>query len=463
MRLILVLLLIQSVAPAAVRDIVTRLRHAPEDGTEVPPAVASDLTALKHSLRDIISQTVNVAADVAPEDLQARVIAELERQDVPVGDDPLDEGGFGIIRAIKLARPREYPGWLVASVSLAVPYGDDTSLYVFQVRNGVWQLAITVESNGYNSILGAQGWLQYRVGRSSGAGVPFLVTTDHNPWPSSNWQGLQLKVFQIGPQPDQPLRLVRREFFYWISEPYQVSIRPGGFGLIYEGERADDLTYEIIGIHFVEYGVRTGAASLVSEIAVDPELIATRWAKAGWPIASTWVDPAERGEASEWHRRMRGLESACFDEGRLENLGEQLLVGVQCSGPADDPLPPGYMVLRATSHGFRIASISSTRPEWYEIYERPACVPAPLGTTHPTAEQTVMPKLPDGFDSGTVRLKVVAEADGSVSSVQVLDWPDRSGLVVPAIRAVRQWKFKPGTRDGCIVADWQTVDVVFKN
>jgi len=34
-------------------------------------------------------------------------------------------------------------------------------------------------------------------------------------------------------------------------------------------------------------------------------------------------------------------------------------------------------------------------------------------------------------------------------------------FLVPAIRAVRQWKFKPGTSDGWIVRDVQTVDVVF--
>jgi hypothetical protein len=57
-RLILALLLMQSAAPAAIRDIVTRLRHAQEDGTNVLPAVSADLTALQHELRDLIADTV---------------------------------------------------------------------------------------------------------------------------------------------------------------------------------------------------------------------------------------------------------------------------------------------------------------------------------------------------------------------------------------------------------------------
>jgi TonB family protein len=73
----------------------------------------------------------------------------------------------------------------------------------------------------------------------------------------------------------------------------------------------------------------------------------------------------------------------------------------------------------------------------------------------------VQPELPNGIASGTVRLRVTIDAEGSVYAAEVLDWPDQPGLVVPAIRAARQWKFKPATRDGCIVPDDQTIDIIF--
>ena len=463
MRLILALLLMQGVATAAIRDIVTRLRHVQthEGDAIIPPSAISDLTALKHALRDLITNTVNVATDMPPEELQARVIAQLEREDVPVGDITGDDGGYGVITAINLARPKEYPGWLIATTSLAIPYGDDTSLYVYEIRTGAWQLAMSLESNGYDEISGAQGWLQYRVGLSLGGRVPFLVATDHNPWPTSNWQGLRLGVFQVSRRPEHPLRLVKRDLFYWISEPYQVSIRPGGFGLIYDGPSVPGVKDWNVAVHYREYAVSPGAAVLLRASAVDPNVFAGRWAQAPWSIASASVDEPARAGSREWHDRLRQSRFPCLGgtelARRVSEGRERLLAITECS----DSTPVGYLVLRAGSQGFRIASISSNWPKWLPDEAPPSCTPAPPGETHPTVEQTVQPKLPDGFESGAVRLKVVAEAGGAVRSVHVIDWPDRPGLVVPAIRAVRQWKFKPGTRDSCTVADEQTVDVVF--
>ena len=67
-RAILLLLLLQGGAPAAVREIVTRLRGIDTEqlGTIVPPAVSADLTLMKHALRDLIAQTVRVSADLPP-------------------------------------------------------------------------------------------------------------------------------------------------------------------------------------------------------------------------------------------------------------------------------------------------------------------------------------------------------------------------------------------------------------
>jgi len=123
MRLILALLLMQSASLSAVREIVTRLRHAPEDGTNVAAAVSADLTALKHALRDLVEDTVRNGAGFGPKELRARVIAQLERDDVPAGDT----GGYGVISAIEIERPKErlipqardgclVPGWQAVDV-----------------------------------------------------------------------------------------------------------------------------------------------------------------------------------------------------------------------------------------------------------------------------------------------------------------------------------------------------------
>jgi protein TonB len=50
-------------------------------------------------------------------------------------------------------------------------------------------------------------------------------------------------------------------------------------------------------------------------------------------------------------------------------------------------------------------------------------------------------------------LGVVVRADGSVGDVQVKESPDAVyGLDQEAIRAMKQWEFKPGMKDGKAVA-----------
>jgi TonB family protein len=54
-----------------------------------------------------------------------------------------------------------------------------------------------------------------------------------------------------------------------------------------------------------------------------------------------------------------------------------------------------------------------------------------------------------GRIQGTVRLRAVVETDGSVSNVEVVKPLDAAtGLDQAAVDALKQWRFKPGTREG---------------
>jgi hypothetical protein len=452
-------------APAAIRDIVTRLRHSTADGRDVPPDVAADLTALKHSLRDLISETVGApgAVDVAPNELADRVVAQLEAEDVPVGD----EGGYGVITSIKLARPKEYTAWLVASVSLAVPYGNDTSLYVFQIRQDSWHLALAVETNGYGSIAGAQGWLAYRVGRSLEGEIPFLVATDLTPSDVSVWQSLRLRVLQVGRSPDHPRRLATRSLSYCIEVPYWVSIRDGGLALIYQGENVYPGIAGDRGIHYLDYSVKAGVATLVREAAIDPSGFVSRWVRRDWAAASASIDPAARSVTREWHERLRKPELECdlsyLQMGlRAEGGHEQLLAAAGCRLGANEK-PEVHVVFRADSRGFRIVSVSPERPDWSEDSGFEVWNQDDAGVTAPIAEHTVQPALPASFAAEPVKMRVsvVVKSDGSVGTVQLIDWPDQPGLVIPAIHAARQWRFKPATLDGRPVNVAKFIDIVF--
>jgi protein TonB len=63
---------------------------------------------------------------------------------------------------------------------------------------------------------------------------------------------------------------------------------------------------------------------------------------------------------------------------------------------------------------------------------------------------------------GTVLLECVVRPDGSVTDITVLRSLDRSfGLDEEAIKAARQWRFKPGTRMGETVPVLITIELRF--
>ncbi len=87
------------------------------------------------------------------------------------------------------------------------------------------------------------------------------------------------------------------------------------------------------------------------------------------------------------------------------------------------------------------------------------------GVSPPALMYKVDPALTDlaraAKVSGTVLIAVVVNVDGTVGEVKVL----RSlgyGLDENAVEAVKQWKFKPGTKDGQPVPVYAQVEVNFR-
>ena len=63
---------------------------------------------------------------------------------------------------------------------------------------------------------------------------------------------------------------------------------------------------------------------------------------------------------------------------------------------------------------------------------------------------------------GSVMLEVVVKDDGSVGDVKVTKSLDtKHGLDEQAVKAIKQWRFKPGTKDGKAVAVLVEVEMTF--
>jgi TonB family protein len=88
-----------------------------------------------------------------------------------------------------------------------------------------------------------------------------------------------------------------------------------------------------------------------------------------------------------------------------------------------------------------------------------------MGVTSPTLlkknEPTYSPEAQTLQTTGVVHLSVVIETDGTPSSAQLIEGIG-FGLDEQAAKAVKEWRFNPGSSDGKSVRVRARVDVEFK-
>ena len=344
--------------------------------------------------------------------------------------------------------------WLIATTSLSIPYGDDTSLYLFEFNGTSWKLVLTQESNGYRNISEAQGGLTYEVAPAVPGKDPYLITADVSPSPASVWQALRLRVLRVGLSPDHPKVLAKRTLSYCIDDAYYFSVRANGFGLIYLGYAVDPDLAGYRGVYYLEYGVSSTRAWIERETAVDPYDMIQKWAAQEWTAARASVGSTE-ADLHEWHGRLRKDHWECGLSGlslnhRLVDGKEQLLSVARCT-EGQEGKTSAFVVLGADHDGFHIMSFSATKPNLPETEGESTYFAGIKGLTDPVPLSTSPPsrpaEVPEASGKFTLRMLLVIDEHGQVSDVSVLDWP-RERIVVPAIEAVRKWKYIPGKMDG---------------
>jgi hypothetical protein len=454
----------------SIRDIVSELRrfHGEENrDSEVPPEVSRNLEALKHGLRDMIIQTLAEpnSATTEPNALATEVIEHLESEDVPVGDS----GGYGVISNIEFRRPTEYPSWLVATTTVSIPYGEDTSLYVFDLKGGSWKYDLSQEADGYAEISGAQGWLTYRVATATPGGRPYLITADVSPSEASVWQALRLRILRVGVDPDHPVLLAKRTLSYCLDDAYYFSVHANGFGLIYLDYAVDPELAGYRSVHYLEYAVSAKGALVSRDIKIDPSNVIRKWVSWNWTAAQKSVDPSSTGGLQEWHQRFRAGGWTCGPgeaslSHRVADGEEQLLAVVDCSKRGDEK-PSAFAVLRFGHFGLRIVTISGAKPSLPQGYE--TYFAGVEGVTNPVPVSTPQPRwpadVPEPARQVKLRMSAVVDEHGRVTDVGVLDWPDdQNKVIVPAIQALRKWEYKPGLRNGTPVNVQIEVVVAFE-
>jgi TonB family protein len=417
------------------------------------------MTALKGELRALISETVEaqVNSELTPNAFSEQLIKRIEDQDVPVGDT---FSGYGSIQTIEFQRAKEYPDWLIAKTALSIPYGGDISLYVFQRRNSRWKRVMTVEANGYKQISDAQGFMEYRVLRTS-SGAPYLITTEISPAAASMWQRLRLRILRPGSRPEVPHVVVRKDLAYCLDQDHYFSMRKNGFGLIYLGGVKDPDLAGYRRVHYLDATLDKDEAVIRGK-ATDPSNLINQWISEPWNKASHRVRSPRLRDVENWHERFRKENWTCDPGGIvLYERSNQLFATSVCA--TGEQSTKAFVLITPTAIGFFISDISTERPTDDELGEITYSDSAE-GITPPVVESSVQPKLPEG-QTAPARLKVEITIDkkGAVSSAGILDWPsERVGIAVAALKAVREWKFLPAQLNGNQVRVSTDVDIVFQ-
>jgi hypothetical protein len=242
---------------ASIADTVESLRRIKTDqfDTNIPPAAKPLLTLLKSQLSEVIGDTLNsenLLRDT-PQHVQTAILSRLKDagvtvrkwEDVAYSENYFQEPYvYGDIYGITVEQPAGHPELRVATTTLGISCGEDTSLYVFKYDGSRWQFVLAQESNDYDKVSGAQGLFQYAVSPKKTKGDDFFVVTANvNPWCSSNWQSLRYKVLRPDIEAYQPRTILSAEDTIYLGggdPPYKLNVKDDGFKLEFPGEGNPD-------------------------------------------------------------------------------------------------------------------------------------------------------------------------------------------------------------------------------
>ncbi|MBZ5500545.1 MAG: hypothetical protein LAP85_29495 [Acidobacteriia bacterium] len=250
----------------------------------IPVAVRLLLTKLKHEIRDLILSKMNDKRIPwnSPDELKSQVILSLKKAGVEVGKQAQDQNWkdeeshnyfYNQIDRISIEAPAGYSDLIIATTTIWVMCGEDTSFYVFRRKGAEWNLILDHEASNYEDIRGAQSQFGYAISPSDSKGDFFIVTADVNPWCSSFWQRLRYSVVRPGSSPTKPEILLKRSdtIYLGVAPPiFYITVEQDRFRLVFHGDWYWDPDSGASS-QFAEYRVSRHGASLVKRGKIEKD------------------------------------------------------------------------------------------------------------------------------------------------------------------------------------------------
>jgi hypothetical protein len=183
------------------------------------PWVRESITDVKHGMRDLIFAELKPGRSAMGNagGIRAAILRRFQRAGLKQRKDGWSCGkcflhGFDI--KAQLA-PGDHRDLLAVALVLEIPWGDDSSLYIFKRRGSGWEIVLAAEVNGYDNPEGSQSHFRYEVSPPTQDGAWFVVTGSVNNHEASAWHYVTFTAQAPGEEPLIPRVLVRnRQFLY---------------------------------------------------------------------------------------------------------------------------------------------------------------------------------------------------------------------------------------------------------
>ncbi len=214
------------------------IQPVPEDPfpTDVPLAARVLLANAKAELRDLATALLRdqpADAKLAAANVQRAMTDALKA----AGALEACDTQYGSLEEPKVSSAGD--DLVAVVVVLAIPCGDDDSLFLFRHDADGWHLVLDRERNDYETVAGGAGGLEYRVSAPDEHGSRLVLVSDINPWCSSMWQSIRWEVVRLNRGWRDPEQVASGRDTIYLDTDLTLEVTPDTFGLDFTGSSID--------------------------------------------------------------------------------------------------------------------------------------------------------------------------------------------------------------------------------
>ena len=343
--------------------------------TEVKPDLSQRLRRFRREIVRLIGEelragsTTRASAETMERWINDRLdragVTEPERPEEPqVWDGTCPEVAvYGYVAPVRLQEPDGLPGVVIASVQLGVSCGSDSALYVFDDDPAGPHLRMALESSPYTSIDGAWGRFDFAVVRDTVGSDFAIVTTDVNPWCTSNWQRLTYRVWREGRDPWSPVLMASagQTIYLGVDEPYTLKAEEQGFRIDFTGGFALD-DAQLTRRHILRFRIGGARLTRLPPFADSPQEFVDEWLELPWDEARGLCAPEERDGLQLWHAKLAKEEHAQRSIFAIRDVAGGAGPSVEVLTEAEDPAPWVRFTVSSATGEFRMISARRATP-----------------------------------------------------------------------------------------------------